>query len=116
MAMQDNKECAYEGYGLKESHRLSPAELSALHVMSEFLDRVMEWPADAMNQAIQSSRSGFWESYKIGQREYEFVAEVTSAPPNSVFRLTKVRAPPLLSATLPSKGFQEVTCCPPCVP
>lgn len=34
-------------------------------------------------------------SYKVGQREYEFVAEVTSAPPNSVFRLTKVSPLPI---------------------
>ena len=30
-------------------------------------------------------------TYNAGQREYEFAAEVTPAPPSSVFRHTKVR-------------------------
>ena len=46
--------------------------------------------AESLGQVLHMQRQREPTSYKVGQREYEFVAEVTSAPPNSVFRLTKV--------------------------
>ncbi len=49
--------------------------------------------AESLGQVLHMQRQREPTSYKVGQREYEFVAEVTSAPPNSVFRLTKVRLP-----------------------
>lgn len=40
--------------------------------------------ADALQVTPEKSTAQY------GRREYEFIAEVTSAPPSSVFRLTKV--------------------------